>query len=86
MTVDGVIELERLTGVLFVGKPAGAREGAETSLFRVSADGREAARVPVRLGRSSATAYEVVSGLHEGDRILVSDTSAWDRHDRIRLQ
>ena len=86
MTVDGTIELERLPDVLFVGQPAGAREGTDTTLFRVAPSGDEAERVPVRLGRTSATTVEIVRGLREGDRIVVSDTSAWEKSQRIRLE
>ena len=56
------------------------------SLFRLAPDGRRAERVPVRVGRTSATAVEIVSGLRAGDRVVVSDTSAWERFDRIRLE
>jgi HlyD family secretion protein len=86
MTVDGTIELERLRGVLFVGQPAGAREGTEMTLFRLAPSGDEAERVPVRVGRISATTVEIVSGLREGDRVVVSDTSAWEKSQRIRLE
>jgi multidrug efflux pump subunit AcrA (membrane-fusion protein) len=86
MTVDGTIELERLPDVLFVGQPAGARDGTDTTLFRVAPSGDEAERVPVRLGRTSATTVEIVRGLREGDRIVVSDTSAWEKSQRIRLE
>ena len=86
MTVDGTIELERLPSVLFVGQPAGAKEGAEVRLFRLTHGGDTAERVPVRVGRTSATAIEIVSGLREGDRVIVSDTSAWEGADKIRLE
>ena len=42
-------------------------------------------RVPVRLGRSSVNAVEVLSGLNPGDTIILSDMSPWDAHDRLRL-
>ena len=86
MTVDGTIELERLPSVLFVGQPAGARESTEMTLFRLAPSGDEAERVPVRVGRISATTVEIVSGLKEGDRVVVSDTSAWEKSPKIRLE
>ncbi|HET9299576.1 MAG TPA: efflux RND transporter periplasmic adaptor subunit [Candidatus Polarisedimenticolaceae bacterium] len=86
MTVDGTIELERLPSVLFVGQPTGVREGTEMSLFRLAPSGDEAERVPVRVGRVSATTVEIVSGLKEGDRVVVSDTSAWEKSPKIRLE
>jgi HlyD family secretion protein len=60
--------------------------GATLGLFRLEADGSTAVRVPVKLGRSSVSAVEVVEGLVEGDRVILSDASAWDRFDRIRLK
>jgi HlyD family secretion protein len=86
LTVDGTIELERLDAVLRVGRPALGQEGGELGLFRLEADGTAAGRVRVRLGRTSVNAVEIVGGLAEGDRVILSDTSAWDAFDRIRLK
>jgi hypothetical protein len=85
MTVDGVIELERLDDVLFVGRPAvDQRQGAIT-VFKVGADGR-AVRTPMQIGRVSASTVEVQGGLNAGDQIILSDTSAWDSQDTIVLR
>lgn len=86
LSVDGVIELERLPEVLHVGRPAYGQPGSLVGLFRLSPEGGEAVRVPVRLGRSSVNRIEVVSGLERGEEIVLSDTSAWDQWDRIRLR
>lgn len=86
LSVDATIEIERLAGVLHVGRPASSQSEAGTSLFRLVAGGSEARRVPVRLGRTSVGTIEVLEGLNEGDQVILSDTSVWDRHDRIRLQ
>jgi HlyD family secretion protein len=85
LSVDGTIEIERLSDVLHVGRPAFGQPGSEVRLFRVGEDG-VAARVPVRLGKSSVNRIEIVQGLAEGDRVVLSDTSAWDQYDRIRLK
>ena len=85
MTVDGVIELERLEDVLFVGRPAFDQRQGSITVFRVGADGR-AVRTPMRIGRVSASTVEVQSGLNAGDQIILSDTSAWDGQDNIMLQ
>ena len=84
LSVDGVIQIERLDNVLYVGKPANAAEGGSTELFKVSADGKEATRVKVRLGRSSVNAIEVLEGLQVGDHVILSDMSSIDG-DRVRL-
>lgn len=84
LSVDGTVEIERLTDVLYVGRPAFGQPNSQTTLFRINGDGR-ALRVPVQLGRASVNLIEVVQGLEEGDRVILSDTSAWDQHDRIRI-
>jgi len=85
LSVDGAIELENLKDVLFVGRPAFGQEQSVVSLFRLDADGVGAARIQVKLGRSSVSSIEIVEGLNLGDRVVLSDTSAWDAFDRIRL-
>jgi HlyD family secretion protein len=86
LTVDGTIELERLENVLHVGRPAQGQDGGELGLFRLEPGEKAAGRVKVRLGRTSVSAVEIVDGLREGDRVILSDTSAWDAFDRIRLE
>lgn len=85
LTVDGTIELERLEDVLYVGRPAQGQPESLVGLFRLGEGTSEAARVKVRLGRASVNTIEVVEGLKEGDQVILSDTSAWDAFDRIRL-
>jgi HlyD family secretion protein len=85
LSVDGTVELERLADVLQVGRPAFGQEQATVGLFRLDVSGKEATRVQVHLGKSSVNVVEIVDGLKEGDQVILSDTSAWDAHDRIRL-
>ncbi|MBY6204472.1 efflux RND transporter periplasmic adaptor subunit [Halomonas denitrificans] len=86
LSVDGTILIERLDDVLYVGRPAYGQPESTVRLFRIDADDETAVRVPVELGRSSVNVIEIRQGLDLGDRIILSDTSAWDDHDRIRLQ
>lgn len=86
LSVDGTIELERLDNILYMGRPAFGQGQSTVKIFRVSPDGREAARVPVTLGRSSVSTIEIIDGLREGDQVILSDTSTWDNYDVIRLQ
>src|SRR6202163_4277227 len=86
LSVDGTIDLERLDNVLYVGRPAFGQESSTISLFKLGADGHEALRVPVKVGRASVNSIQVVDGLHEGDTVVLSDMSRWDNTDRIRLQ
>jgi len=85
LSVDGTIELEHLDDVLFVGRPAQGQAESLVGLFRLDEGGKEASRVKVKLGRSSVSAVEIVEGLRAGDQVVLSDTSAWDAFDRIRL-
>ena len=39
----------------------------------------------MRLGQASVSTIEIVEGLEVGDEVILSDTSAWDSADRIRL-
>lgn len=85
LTVDGVIEVERLTNVLFVGRPAFGSAWATVKMFRLTPDGAEAVLVPVKLGRASANLIEIREGLRAGDRVILSDTPAAEGKDRVRL-
>ena len=85
LSVDGTIELERLENVLFVGRPAFGQEQSTVGLFKLNAEG-EATRAQVQLGRSSVNTIEVLNGLAEGDQVVLSDMSAWDQFERIRLR
>jgi len=85
LSVDGIIELERLENVIYTGRPAYGQANSTVSLYKLTEDGRGAVRVPVELGRSSVNAIEIVQGLLPGDQVILSDSSAWGDHDRIRL-
>ena len=85
LSVDGTIELARLDNILYIGRPVHGQENSTVGLFKIDPDGSGASRVQVKLGRSSVTTIEVLDGLKEGDRVILSDTSQWDNSDRIRL-
>ena len=85
LSVDGTIEIERLPSVVYTGRPAYGQPNSTVSLFKLVEDGRYAIRVPVELGRTSVNAVEILKGLSPGDQVILSDTSAWDDRERIRL-
>jgi HlyD family secretion protein len=85
ISVDGTIEIERLDDVLYVGRPAYGQSNSKIEMFKVINNGKEAVRVPVELGRVSVNTVEVVKGLQVGDKVILSDTSAQDGYDKIRL-
>jgi len=86
LSVDGTIELERLNDVLYMGRPAFGQEQSVVGLFKIGSDGVNAERVQVKLGKSSVNTVEVLSGLKVGDQVILSDMSAYDAYDRIRLK
>ena len=85
LSVDGTIDIERLNDVLFVGRPTVGQPNSTVTLFRFDADGKTASRVTVKLGRASVNTIEVIDGLKVGDKVILSDMSAQDSHDRIRM-
>ena len=86
LSVDGTIELERLRDVLKVGRPAFGQANQTVGMFVLTPDGSEAERRTVRLGRNSVSTVEIMDGLKEGDQVIISDTSALDSYNRIRIR
>ena len=86
LSVDGTIELERLHDVLKVGRPAFGQAQQTIGMFVLTPDGTEAERRTVKLGRNSVSTIEILEGLREGDRVIISDTSALDSYNRIRIR
>ena len=85
LSVDGTIELERLNDVVFVGRPVFGQQESTVQLFKMEADGKYANKVKVVLGRSSVNTIEIKDGLKVGDQVILSDMSAYDSYDRIKL-
>lgn len=85
LSVDGTIEIERLADVVYVGRPVFGQPNSQVTLFKLDDDNKGATRVTVKLGRASVNTIEVVEGLKVGDQVILSDMSAQDQHNRIRL-
>ncbi|MFY9528270.1 MAG: HlyD family efflux transporter periplasmic adaptor subunit [Candidatus Acidiferrales bacterium] len=86
LSVEGTIEIERLTDVLYVGRPVHGEANSTVGLFKLTDGGQEAARVQVTLGRTSVNTVEIKKGLQIGDQVILSDMSAWDNFDRVQLK
>ncbi|MGA8037198.1 MAG: HlyD family efflux transporter periplasmic adaptor subunit [Candidatus Acidiferrales bacterium] len=86
LSVEGTVEIERLTDVLFVGRPVHGEANSTVGLFKIVDDGKEAERVQVQLGRVSVNQVEILKGLDVGDKVILSDMSAWDNYDRVQLK
>jgi RND family efflux transporter MFP subunit len=85
LSVDGTIELELMKNVVYVNRPAFGQPNSTITLFKLLPDGKEAVRVPVKLGRDSVNFIEILEGLNVGDQVILSDTSQYDSVNRIRL-
>src|ERR1700676_5476401 len=86
LSVDGTVELENLKDVLYVGRPVHGQPDSTIGIFKIIEDGSEAVRLNVKLGGSSVNTIEIVQGLKIGDKVILSDMSAWDNFDRVRLK
>ncbi len=86
LSVDGTVTIEKLSNVVFMSRPVIGQANARITVFKLDPDGKEATRVPVSLGRSSVNTIEIRDGLRVGDRVILSDMSAWDAYNRIRLK
>lgn len=69
----------------YVERPASVEAHSTKGVFKVEPDGHELVYAKVKFGRASANAVEILDGLNEGDRLVISDMSVWMQFDRIRL-
>jgi HlyD family secretion protein len=85
LSVDGVVQIERLSNVVYMDRPVSGEPGTTIGLFKIDSDGKGASRVNVKLGRASVNTIEVLDGLKVGDRVILSDMSQYDSYQRLRL-
>lgn len=86
LSVDGKIEIQRLSDVLHMQRPQYGSANSTISLFKLEEDERHATRVVVELGPSSVNEIVVTNGLSEGDIVILTDLSQFDSHNRVRLR
>ena len=77
---------EELKDTVFFDRPADAKPNTESIIFLIEPGGEYAKRVPVRYGRQSGAQMEIISGLAPGDKVIVTDMSAWSGYPRVRLK
>jgi multidrug efflux pump subunit AcrA (membrane-fusion protein) len=85
LSVEGTVVIEKLADVLYVGRPVHGEANSTVGLFKIVNDGKEAERVQVQLGRVSVNQVEILKGLEVGDKVILSDMSAWDNYERVKL-
>jgi len=86
LSVDGMIEIENLKDAIYVGRPVYSQPNTTIGLFKVDQDGKGASLVQVQLGRASVNSVEILDGLQPSDRVILSDMSAWDAFNHVRLE
>jgi len=86
LSVDGTIELEKLDDVIKMSRPAFGQPESSITIFKLTPDGTEAVRTPIKLGRAAVTEIEVVQGLKPGDQVILSDMTQYDAYDRVRIK
>ena len=86
ISVDATITLERLSNVLYTGRPAYGQPNSTVGMFKLVEGGRYAVRIPVKLGRTSVNAVEIINGLAEGDSVVLSDMTRYDNVERVKLK
>jgi HlyD family secretion protein len=86
LSVTGSVNIEKIPLTTFVRWPLQTHAEEPLSLYKISDDGKKADLVRVHLGRSSDDRVQIADGLKPGDRIIVSDMSAWRRYSRVELK
>lgn len=84
-SVDGSITTDRIADALFVVRPVNAMPDSDGTVFRISPDG-DAHRVPVRFGKDSVNQIQVMRGVQQGDRIIVSDMSNYEKAEQVSVE
>ena len=85
LNVDGLIAITDIENALFIKRPSFAQRYTSVSLYRISNDGRFATKVPVEFGQSSINQIQIVNGLSQGERLVISDTTSWEQHAEILI-
>ena len=85
LTVEGVIEIAHLADTLYVKRPMFAKSFTQTSVYLLDADGQSASKQDVTFGQVSSKYIQINAGLNSGEKIIVSDTSGWEEHQKISL-
>jgi HlyD family secretion protein len=86
LRVQGVIEIDQVEDALVLPRPVYTQENTTADLFVLAPDGQSARRVAVELGLGSVDRIQVIGGVSEGERVIVSDMSRFAEVDSIRLE
>jgi len=85
LTIDGEIEITRISNTLFVKRPMFANSHTKSRVYLLDADQKSASKQVVEFGQASAQYIQIQAGLNVGEDIIVSDVSTWEEHQQIQL-
>src|SRR5471032_1426043 len=84
-SLDVQLTLGRPAPALLLPNGAYINDSGGVFVYRLSADGREAERRAVRIGRRSNAQIEVLAGLAAGERVIVSGYAAYGNSPKLQI-
>lgn len=82
MFADVVLQIDRHDSALLVPVQAVTRAGDQTSALAVGTDNRVEVR-PIRTGLEDPNSVEIVSGLKQGERVIVADLGSYQNGQTV---
>lgn len=86
LNIEADIRIAYIEETLSVRRPVFARANTEATVYRVNESDDIAERVTVRYGQASTNYIEILEGMEQGERIIVSDPSSFNTHERILIR
>ncbi|HKA01677.1 MAG TPA: M56 family metallopeptidase [Candidatus Solibacter sp.] len=86
LEIDATILIGTVPNVIMVGRPVFGSAESSGTLYRIEPDGQHAVPVPVVYGKSSVNTIEIRSGLAPGDKVILSDMSAYEQARPVKLK
>ena len=85
LSIDAEIQVASFADTIYVERPSYSQNDQTMQIFKLSQDESTAKKMPVQFGRGSASLIEVRTGLVPGDKIIVSDQSAFEKYNVVKL-
>ncbi|WP_045825669.1 efflux RND transporter periplasmic adaptor subunit [Teredinibacter turnerae] len=85
LSVDGEIKVAKIENTLYVERPLFAQSQSRVTLFKISEDQKFAMKTEVQTGYGSVSTIQIVQGLEEGDKIVISDPTRFETFNKIRI-
>lgn len=85
LTVEGKIHVKEIHNALYVEQPNNVYDFKEKTLYQLSPDGLSAQLTLIKFGTLSGNQIEVIGGIKNGEKIIVSDMSHWPETQQTLL-